>query len=72
MKVTIDRALLEELVSNCKASIVEDGISDARRVYRDDLHFRANQALQVDQEVEKFMRFANSEDVSNDIEGHPV
>ena len=42
---TITAELLQELISNCMASIAEDGISDARRVYRTDLHHRANLAM---------------------------
>lgn len=42
---TIPAELLQELISNCMASIAEDGISDARRVYRTELHHRANLAM---------------------------
>ena len=43
--VTVSRELLEEAASNCKASIIEDGISDSRRVYRTELHFRLRSVL---------------------------
>jgi len=42
---TITAELLQELISNCMASIAEEGISDARRVYRTELHHRANLAM---------------------------
>lgn len=42
---TITAELLQELISNCMASIAEGGISDARRVYRTELHHRANLAM---------------------------
>lgn len=42
---TISAELLQELISNCMASIAEETISDARRVYRIELHHRANLAM---------------------------
>jgi hypothetical protein len=37
--------LLQEAANNCQASIVEEGISDARRVYRNELHHRLLQSI---------------------------
>lgn len=39
------RDLMGEAASNCKASIAEDGISDARRVYRAELLHRLDAAM---------------------------